>query len=77
MKDPSNRISKRLLPLLLILGILAFFLTAEHRAHAFGILPYVLLLLCPLLHLLHGKHHGGDVHADRDAIHDGQHGRSR
>ena len=43
------------------LAIAAFFLWTEHRAHLLGILPYVLLLLCPLLHLFHGGHgdHGG------------------
>ena len=43
------------------LAIAAFFLWTEHRAHLLGVLPYVLLLLCPLLHLLHGGHggHGG------------------
>jgi hypothetical protein len=41
--------------------IAAFFLFTEHRAHVFGILPFVLLLLCPILHfLMHGKHGGGD-----------------
>lgn len=39
-------------------AIAAFFLWTEHRAHLLGILPYVLLLLCPLLHLLHGGHGG-------------------
>ncbi|MFZ5590011.1 MAG: DUF2933 domain-containing protein [Pseudomonadota bacterium] len=42
------------------LAIAAFFLLSEHRAHALGILPFALLLLCPLLHLFghggHGKH---------------------
>ena len=39
--------------------IAAFFLFTEHRAHLFGILPFVLLLLCPILHfLMHGKHWG-------------------
>ncbi len=39
------------------LAIMGFFLLTEHRAHLFGLLPYVLLLACPLLHLLlHGKH---------------------
>ena len=48
-----------------LLGFLAidgFFLATEHKAHLFGILPFVLLLLCPLLHLfMHGGHggHGG------------------
>lgn len=43
------------------LAIAAFFLWTEHRAHLLGILPYALLLLCPLLHLFHGGHggHGG------------------
>lgn len=47
------------LALLGFLAIAAFFLWTEHRAHLLGVLPYVLLLLCPLLHLLHGGH-GGD-----------------
>jgi len=50
------------LVLLAFLAIAAFFLFTEHRAHFFGILPYLLLLACPLLHLLmHGRHggHGG------------------
>ena len=39
-----------------------FLLLSEHRAHALGVLPYLLLLACPFLHLfLHGRHggHGG------------------
>jgi len=39
--------------------ITAFFLFTEHRAHVLGILPYVLLLLCPILHLLMHRKHGG------------------
>lgn len=31
-----------------------FFLLAEHRAHVYGTLPYILLFLCPLMHLFHG-----------------------
>lgn len=47
-----------------------FFLITEHRAHLFGILPYLLLAACPLMHLFH--HHGGHGHGghDRDQ-HDG------
>lgn len=44
--------------------IAGFFLIAEHRAHAFGALPFVLLALCPLLHLFgHGGHdrHGSQT----------------
>ncbi|MBI3058035.1 MAG: DUF2933 domain-containing protein [Deltaproteobacteria bacterium] len=52
--------------LLGFLAIAAFFLWTEHRAHLLGILPYVLLLLCPLLHFLHGGHggHGGHQRGD-------------
>jgi len=40
-------------------GIAAFFLIAEHRAHALGILPYLILLLCPVMHLFMHRGHGG------------------
>ena len=50
--------------LLAFLAIAAFFLLTEHRAHFFSILPFALLLLCPLLHLFHHRGHGGsDGHA--------------
>jgi hypothetical protein len=56
--------------LLGFLAIAAFFLITEHRAHVLGALPYVLLLLCPVLHLLLHRGHGGGhaghgTHADR------------
>ena len=42
---------------LLVLGT-ALLLLPEHFDHALAFLPYLLLLACPLLHLLHGRHHG-------------------
>lgn len=45
-------------------AIAAFFLWTEHRAHLLGILPFLLLLLCPLLHWLH-RGHGGDTGHDK------------
>ncbi|GAB4577384.1 MAG: DUF2933 domain-containing protein [Anaerolineales bacterium] len=55
---------------LAFLGIAAFFLITEHTAHVFGILPYALLLLCPLLHLFmhggHGDHSGHAGHAGHE-----------
>lgn len=36
-----------------------FFLIVEHRAHALGWLPFILLAACPLMHLLMHKDHGG------------------
>ena len=36
------------------LAIAGFFLT-EHRAHLWGVLPFLLLLACPLLHFFHHR----------------------
>jgi hypothetical protein len=43
--------------LLGFLAIAAYFLLSEHRAHFIQLLPFLLLLACPLLHMFHG--HGG------------------
>lgn len=55
---------------LIFLVIAAFYLITEHTAHVFGALPYVLLLLCPLLHLFmhggHGDHVGHSSQSQRD-----------
>ncbi len=59
------------LALLGFLGIAAFFLLTEHTAHVFGLLPYALLLLCPLLHLfMHGGHGNHSGHSDHAAHQD-------
>lgn len=44
-------------------AIAGFFLWEEHKAHILGVLPYALVLLCPLMHLFHGGH--GD-HGSKD-----------
>lgn len=54
---------------LVLAAIAAFFLLSEHKAHVLGVLPYLLLLLCPLMHLFmhhgHGQH-GGHHHGDKE-----------
>lgn len=42
------------------LAVAGFFLFTEHRAHVLGVLPYLLLLACPLMHLF--MHHGRGSH---------------
>lgn len=42
--------------------VLGFFLLTEHRAHLFGVLPFLLILLCPLMHLFMHGGHGGHAH---------------
>lgn len=46
----------------LFLAIAVFFLWDEHRAHILGAVPYVLLLLCPLIHTFMHRGHGGHGH---------------
>ncbi len=41
-------------------AIAAFYLWTENRAHLLGILPFLFLLACPLMHLfMHGGHGHG------------------
>ena len=45
----------------LLLGIAAFYLLTEHRAHLLenlAWLPFLLILACPLIHLFGHGHHG-------------------
>ena len=37
-------------------------LATEHRAHLLGILPYLILLACPLMHLFMHHDHGAPAH---------------
>lgn len=41
------------------IAIAAVYLITEHRAHVLGVLPFLLLLACPLMHFfMHGGHGG-------------------
>jgi hypothetical protein len=57
--------------------VLGFFLLTEHRAHLFGVFPYLLVLLCPLMHLFmhggHGGHQHGHAGQDREADREARH----
>lgn len=44
--------------------VAAYFLITEHRAHLFGVLPFLLLAACPLMHFFHHHGHGGGHHHD-------------
>jgi len=41
-----------------------YFLWTEHQAHLLGALPYLILLLCPLMHIFMHRGHGG--HGNHD-----------
>ena len=47
-----------------------YFLLVEHGSHLLPYLPYLILLLCPLMHVFmhkgHGGHHHGDINQNAD-----------
>jgi hypothetical protein len=64
------------LALISLCVVIAFFVLREHWGHMLGLVPYLLLLACPLLHLLHphgGHGHGGhgSRNEQRDVAHKG------
>lgn len=42
------------------LAITVVLLFTEHRAHVLGILPFLFLLACPLMHIFMHHDHGGE-----------------
>lgn len=46
-----------------VIGVIGLvFLLRNHSTHVFSVIPYLILLLCPLMHIFmhknHGKHKG-------------------
>lgn len=58
--------SRYALGYIVIGGIAAYFLVTEHLAHLVGILPFILLIACPLMHIF--MHHGHSHHQDGDPL---------
>ncbi|MFD2231803.1 DUF2933 domain-containing protein [Alkalimarinus sediminis] len=50
-----------------LIGATSYFLLMEHRPHLFTILPFLIFLLCPLMHIfMHGGHGGHGGHEAKD-----------
>ena len=50
-----------------LFGIGAALLIIGHWAHVLGVLPYLMLLACPLMHFfMHGKHGHGHHQGDQN-----------
>lgn len=48
---------------MLVAGVVGiYYLLTEHLAHVSQAVPYLFLLACPLMHLLHGHGHHGHRH---------------
>ena len=70
--QPKRQTPRFSLPIKVVLyatiGIIAYFLITEHRAHLAGFFPFSLLFICLFMHLfMHGGHggHGGHGNSDR------------
>ena len=48
--------------------VAGFYLLTWHTAHVLGVLPYLLLAACPLMHLF--MHHGHGGHGGQESGHD-------
>jgi hypothetical protein len=51
---------------LALAGIALLFLIYEHRVHVLGIVPYLVVLACPLMHLFHHRGHGQHRHSTNE-----------
>ncbi len=61
-----------------LLAVAGFYLLTEHRAHLFGVLPFLLLLACPLMHVfMHHGRHGHGPSGSSSGRPDGPFGRSQ
>jgi hypothetical protein len=59
----TSRAGLVLLGFIVIAGALLF---TEHRAHVLGVLIYLPILLCPLMHFFMHGGHGHGSHSDRE-----------
>lgn len=71
LPNPGVRLSAMVASCFFV-AVVGFYLVTEHLQHTLGVLPYLILLACPLLHLFmhrgHGGHggHGGHAHHGSD-----------
>jgi DUF2933 family protein len=65
---PQNRHNTTLW---VFIAIISYFLIMEHWAHIVPYLPWLFLLVCPLMHVfMHGGHgHGGHNNHDKQISH--------
>ena len=60
-------------PALLLIVFVSYFLLIEHRQHLYQWLPFLIIALCPVMHIFmhrghggHGGHGGGNNHHDEN-----------
>lgn len=58
--------------LLVALAVVGFYLATEHAAHLLSVLPYLIFLTCPLMHVFMHHGHGGHGTSHRQETDDEQ-----
>ncbi|MEX2131571.1 MAG: DUF2933 domain-containing protein [Pseudohongiellaceae bacterium] len=56
---------------LLFIGAVTYFLFMEHRQHVYQWLPYVIIGLCPLMHIFMHRNHGSHSEPGENHKHSG------
>lgn len=69
MTTKSFWTSNKSFPAIVLIGAASYFLLIEHREHLFQWLPFLIIALCPLMHIFmhggHGSHgEGHEAHAE-------------
>ena len=52
---------------IVLIGAALYFLLVEHGKHTLPYLPFLIILLCPLMHLFMHKGHGDHNHANNNS----------
>ena len=60
-----------------LIGAALYFLLTEHRAHFIYGLPFLILLLCPVMHIFMHRGHGGHTEHGSADDEDGRHYRHK
>jgi hypothetical protein len=71
-KKTSFWLSPKGIAALSLIGAASYFLLIEHREHVWQFLPFLIIFLCPLMHVfMHGGH--GKHNESQDHNHMGEH----
>lgn len=66
-ESASNTFSRKTWWIVFVIGLVGLvFLLRDHTSHVFSVLPFLILLACPLMHLFMHKGHGGHDHGSEN-----------
>jgi L-asparagine transporter-like permease len=58
---------------IIFIAAISFYLITEHSAHLWGLLPWLILLACPLMHLFMHHGHGEHDHSSHEPNKENKH----